>query len=229
MKKPEGYPRISVIICTLNEAESLPDVLPKVPAWVDEVVLVDGHSRDDTVAVARRLRPDVRVVYQTGKGKGDALRIGFQTAGGDIVVTMDADGATNPDELSKFIEPLLEGCDFVKGSRFRRAFPRDKPWHRILGNWLITLTFDLLFLKRYTDLCSGYNAFWRQRVDVAVLLSADGYENEPLINARIARRGCRVIEVGHTDPGRASGDVKELSWRQGPKAIKSILKVWLNG
>jgi glycosyltransferase involved in cell wall biosynthesis len=223
-------PRISVLICTMNEAANLPHVLPYIPDWVSEVVLVDGHSGDDTVATAQRLRPGVRCFYQPGRGKGDALRYGLAQATGDIVVTLDADGATDPEEMPRFVRPLLSGCDFVKGSRFALGVPEGKARHRILGNLVITATFNILFRRRYTDLCSGYNAFWREPVAGALSSwTEDGFENEPFINARVARRGLRVREVGYLERARLSGEVKERSWRQGVKAIKSILRERVRG
>src|SRR5579871_2108700 len=89
---------VSVVIPALNEAANLPHVLTRIPTFVDEVVLVDGRSIDDTVEVARRLRPDIRVVVQDGHGKGNALACGFAAATGDIIVMLDADGSTDPDE-----------------------------------------------------------------------------------------------------------------------------------
>ncbi len=229
MNKPSGYPKVSVIVCTLNEEMNLPHVLPKIPQWVDEVILVDGHSTDNTITKAREICPDIKVLIQPGKGKGDALKYGVQQATGEIIVTLDADGATDPQDMGRFIEPLLKDYDFAKGSRFRQAFPANKPFHRIVGNWIITLTFDVLFLARYTDICSGYNAFRKDKVDNLDIWPADGFENEPLINARVRKNRLRVIEVGHRDPGRIDGEVKELSWRQGPKAIKCIVRERLHG
>src|SRR5688500_16912424 len=88
--------RVREVIPARNEAPNLPHVLPKSPAWVDEVILVDGRSTDGTVAAARQLYPDIRVVDQEGRGKGAALRAGFAAASGDIVVMLDADGSTDP-------------------------------------------------------------------------------------------------------------------------------------
>ena len=93
-----------------------------------------------------------------------------------------------------------------------------------MGNWIITLTFNILFCTWYTDLCSGYNAFWKKVTEETNLWSTDGFENEPLINTRVRKRGLKVIEVSHMDPGRLGGDIKEESWRQGFKAIKSIFR-----
>ena len=102
----QGYraPTVSVVIPALNEAANLPHVLPKIPPWVCEVLLVDGRSTDDTVEVARRLRPGIRIVTQEGRGKGAALRTGFASARGDIIVTLDADGSTDPGEIPAFVE-----------------------------------------------------------------------------------------------------------------------------
>ena len=225
-----SHPMITVFICALNEEKCLPHVLPKVPAFVDEVLLVDGHSTDNTVEVARGLHPKIRVLNQPGKGKGDALRYGFRHATGDIIVTLDADGATDPAEIPRFVEPLLNGYDFAKGSRFILGIPRNKPWHRIIGNWVITATFNTLFLRRYTDLCSGYNAFWKSRIGTVLdPWPKDGFENEPLIHAKVAKGGLKVTEVGYRENGRISGEVKELSWRQGIKAIKSIIRERFSG
>jgi len=94
---PESpYPKVSVIVCTLNEANNLPYVLPKIPEWVDEIILVDGHSTDDTVEVAKKLCPNIRIFYQPGKGKGDALKYGIKHATGDIIVTLDVMGLLTP-------------------------------------------------------------------------------------------------------------------------------------
>ena len=88
-----AYPKITALVCALNEASNLPYVLPKIPPSVDEVLLVDGHSSDGTAELAHQLWPGIRVLQQPGKGKGEAMRFGIQQAAGDIIVTLDADGS----------------------------------------------------------------------------------------------------------------------------------------
>ena len=110
-------PSVSVVIPTYNEAKNLPHVLSRLPAGLHEVVVVDGHSVDDTVATARSLRPGVRVVHQNRKGKGNAMACGFAEVTGDIVVMLDADGSADPREIPRFVEALTSGADFAKGSR----------------------------------------------------------------------------------------------------------------
>jgi glycosyltransferase involved in cell wall biosynthesis len=160
LSKPNGCPAVSIIICALNEEESVVRVLSKIPNWIDEILLVDGHSTDNTIETARMTLPKIKVLSQPGIGKGDALRCGITSATGEIIVTLDADDATDPNEINKFINALLRGYDFAKGSRLIKGKTYNKPWYRIAGNCIITITFDILFLRPYTDICSGYNAFW---------------------------------------------------------------------
>lgn len=224
MTKPPDYPGITVIICALNEASNLPSILPRIPEWVDEVLLVDGHSTDRTVEVARELFPGVTVLYQPGTGKGNALKHGFKHARGDIIVTLDADGATDPEEIPKFIEPLLNGYDFAKGSRFLNSHTLKIPWHRRFGNRVLSTAANIFHGTRYTDICSGYNAFWKKSVDRLNLLS-DGFELEQELNVKIKKAGLRVIEVPcSNNTGRISGGSKVAIWRQGLKDLITIVR-----
>jgi len=111
-------PTVSVIIPARNEAANLPHVFRSLPPWVNEIIVVDGHSVDDTVAVAHELCPQARVITQPGRGKGDALIAGFVAATGDILVAMDADGSTDGAEIIQFVGALVCGADYAKGSRF---------------------------------------------------------------------------------------------------------------
>jgi glycosyltransferase involved in cell wall biosynthesis len=156
MQEEQQYPRISVVLPTRNEAQNLHSVLPYVPAEVSEVILVDGHSSDETIAVAQQLRPSIRVIQQQRRGKGDALRVGFAACTGDIVVMIDADGSTDPAEITRFIEVLLQGNDVAKGSRFiTGGGSHDISRLRGLGNYGLSQLVNLLFGTRYSDLCYG--------------------------------------------------------------------------
>lgn len=216
-------PKITALICVLNEELNLPNLLPKVPEWVDEVLLVDGHSTDNTVDVARQLRPDIRLLYQPDKGKGDALRYGFQKASGDIIVTLDADGTTDPEEIQKFIAPLVRGYDFAKGSRFLDSRSLKMPWHRRFGNWVLVTAANILHGTNYTDICSGYNAFWKEAIERVKLLS-DGFEMEQEMNVKIKKAGLRVIEIPCSDRGRLTGGSKVSIWKQGLRDLITIIR-----
>lgn len=228
MTEAPDRPTITALICTLREEDSLPHVLPIIPDWVDEVLLVDAHSDDGTVEVARRLRPDIRILYQPGAGKGDALKHGVENARGDIIVTLDADGATDPREMHRFIEPLLQGCHFAKGTRLAGARPSNMPRHRWFGNRVLALATNLLYGTRYTDVCSGYNGFWKKAF-LNLHLKNDGFEMEQEMNARISRNGARVTEVPHQDRGRLGGASKTSSLRQGVRNLIVIAGQYLRG
>src|SRR5690348_13195369 len=103
--------RVSVVIPARNEAQNLPHVLEALPAGLHEVILVDGQSTDDTIAVALRACPDVKIVQQTRRGKGNALACGFAHVTGDIVATLDGDGSADPAEITGFVDALLAGAD----------------------------------------------------------------------------------------------------------------------
>jgi glycosyltransferase involved in cell wall biosynthesis len=217
-----GRPTVTALICALNEAENLRHVIPGIPEWVDEILLVDGNSTDGTVRVAQELNPATRVVYQRGRGKGVALRQGVEQATGDIVVMLDADGETDPVDMDGFVQPLLDGYDFAKGTRFSEGY-KNKPFRRKIGNIVIVWAFNLLYGERYTDLCSGYNAFWRSVVDKVDLWDKNGWNYEPLLIARVHRAGLKIIEVPQRHQGRVSGDSKLPDWQQGFAAMKTVV------
>src|ERR1700678_4566084 len=155
-------PTVSVVIPAKNEARNLPQVFAGLADDLHEVILVDGDSTDDTVAVARRLRPGITVIGQTRKGKGNALACGFAAATGEFIVMLDADGSTDPKEIPRFVSALKQGADFAKGSRFMPgAGSSDISRMRQMGNFVLNKIVNILYGTRYTDLCYGYNAFRR--------------------------------------------------------------------
>jgi len=158
------WPKVSVVIPGLNEARNLPHVFSLLPPALHEVIIVNGHSEDDTIAVARRLRPDVRIITQSRSGKSNALACGFAAATGDIIVMVDADGSADPAEIPQFVTALLGLVDLAKGIRFAAGGgSSDITQLRRLGNWVLSRLGSLLCGTQYSDLCYGYNAFWRRR------------------------------------------------------------------
>jgi Glycosyl transferase family 2 len=107
-------PRVSVVVPTYNEAANLSHVFALIPEDVFEVIVVDGHSTDGTIEVAQALRPDVRIVCQNRRGKGNAMACGFAEVRGDVVVMLDADGSADPREIPQFVDVLTKGADFAK-------------------------------------------------------------------------------------------------------------------
>jgi glycosyltransferase involved in cell wall biosynthesis len=231
------WPRVSVVIPTLNEARNLPYVLGALPADIYEVIVVDGHSVDDTLAIARKLRPDARIMTQTRSGKGNALACGCEAATGDIVVMLDADGSTDASEITSFVLALLDGADFAKGTRFAKGGgSEDITRLRALGNRMLTSTVNLLYGTKYTDLCYGFNVFWRRHLSAlgfnsTAILSADGsgrlwgdgFEIETLVNIRIAAAGLAVAEVPSFERSRIYGVSNLSAFSDGIRVLRTIL------
>lgn len=230
-----SLPRVSIIVPARNEAKNLEIVLPLLPD-VHEVIVVDGHSVDGTPEVARRVRPSVDVITQTRKGKGNALVCGFERATGDIIVMFDADGSADADEIPRFVEALVRGADVSKGSRFMAGgSSEDITFHRQLGNRGLNLLTNLLLGTRYSDLCYGYNAFWRRILPELELpptviagaedemLWGDGFEIETLLNCRFAENRLRVVEVPSVELPRIHGESNLHAVSDGLRVLRTVI------
>jgi glycosyltransferase involved in cell wall biosynthesis len=223
-RPPRSHARVSVVIPTCNEAANLPHVFERLPfEQLFEVSLVDGDSTDDTIEIARQLCPSVRVLLQDGKGKGNALACGFAAVRGDIIVMLDADGSTDPQEIPAYVDALFGGADFAKGSRFMEGGGSvDITPLRMQGNRFLNGTVNALFGTGYSDLCYGYNAFW---ADVRPTINVDcaGFEVETLINVRIAKARLNVAEVPSIEHERIHGVSKLRPFRDGFRVLRTIL------
>ncbi len=225
MDQKVTFPRVSVIIPVLDEAQNLPHILPHIPAQVHEVILIDGHSEDDTIGVARQLLPDVVVMIQPNTGKGDALRYGIARSTGDIIVTLDADGSADPHEIPRFVDALLAGADFSKGSRYLRGGGSDDITRlRSFGNRLLTWLVNLLFRVRFTDLCYGYNAFWREGVNLLDISDCHGFEIETVLTLRALRARLRIAEVPSFEYPRLNGASKLHAFADGWRILRMIVR-----
>jgi len=228
--------RVSVVIPALNEARNLPHVFARLPPDVHEVIVVDGLSVDDTIAVARTLRPDVRIVLQNRRGQGNALACGFAAATGDIIAMIDADGSADPAEIPLFVQALVDGAEFAKGTRFAQDGGSDDITRlRALGNRMLVGFVNLCHGSHYTDLCYGYNAFWRRLVPLLGLdadspappnggrLWGDGFEVETLIHLRVAAAGLAVAEVPSFEHSRIHGVSNLNAAQDGLRVLRTIL------
>jgi glycosyltransferase involved in cell wall biosynthesis len=219
-------PKVSFIIPTLNEARNLPWLLPRIPAWAHEVIIVDGRSSDATVEVARELR-DVTIVLEPRRGKGAALQAGFKAARGDIIIAMDADGSMAPEEALLFVGALMAGADLVKGSRFLQgAGTTDMSLFRMVGNWGLTQAVRLLYGGSFTDLCYGYFAFWASHVPT-LHCDCDGFEIETLISVRALKNQLHIVEVASFEAARISGRSNLRAVPDGWRVLKTILREWV--
>ncbi|MEK6343943.1 MAG: glycosyltransferase family 2 protein [Curtobacterium sp.] len=229
-------PRVSVVIPARNEARNLEIILPKLPP-VYEVILVDGNSVDDTIATAQRLMPDIRVVHQTRKGKGNALACGFEAVTGDVVVMFDADCSADPDEIPRFVQALVDGADVAKGTRYALGGGSDDiTIVRNAGNRGLNIVCNAILGTRYSDLCYGYNAFWADTLPAIELLSStlpkpadgsmlwgDGFEIETVLTCRWSAADLRITEVGSHEKLRVHGASNLNAVTDGIRVLKSIM------
>jgi hypothetical protein len=215
--------KVSVVVPAMNEEKNIGHVLRSLPDDLHEVILVDGNSRDHTIAVAEEAYPGIRVERQRGRGKGDALRVGFAAVSGNLVVMLDADGSADPAEIPRFVEALEAGADFAKGSRFLEGGGSvDITPVRQLGNAFLNGTANLMHGTRFTDLCYGYNAFWTRCLPF-ISLDVPGFEVETLINLRVAAAGMKITEVPSREEMRISGQSNLKTFRDGFRVMGTIL------
>lgn len=227
-------PKVTVVVPAFNEARNLEIVLPRLRAY-HQVVVVDGGSTDDTVATVRRVAPSADLVDQTRRGKGNALVCGFAQATGEVIVMFDADGSADPAEIDRFVQALVDGADFAKGSRSLPAGGSDDiTVIRGLGNRALTALTNAMFRARFTDLCYGYNAFWRDvlpRLDLpgvqpGAMVWGDGFEIETVLNCRVARARLSVREVPSHELTRIHGVSNLRAVSDGWRVLRTIWTEW---
>jgi hypothetical protein len=227
-------PSVSVVIPALNEAKNLSWLARHMPAGIGEMILVDGGSTDETVPVARTLWPDLRILEQTRRGKGNALACGFAAATNDIIVMIDADGSMDPGEIPFFVDALVSGSDYAKGTRFGAGGgSNDITLLRTAGNRVLNGLTNLTYRSSYSDLCYGYNAFWREvlpafQLDAGrpgegdVYRWGDGFEIETLMNIRAHIAGLRVEEVPSFESRRINGASNLNATKDGLRVLRTI-------
>jgi glycosyltransferase involved in cell wall biosynthesis len=215
---------VSVVVPARNEARNIGWVLRGLPSCVDEVVLVDGFSRDQTVEAAREARPDVVVVSQRGCGKGAAMRTGFERATSDFVVVLDADGSMDPGEVDDYVTALADGYEFVKGSRFLPGGGSlDFTRVRSVGNRTLVRAVNLLWGVPFTDLCYGYLAFRRDCLS-ALALTSPGFEIETEICIHAVQAGLRIAEVPSVELARQWGASNLHPVGDGLRILRTLLR-----
>jgi glycosyltransferase involved in cell wall biosynthesis len=215
---------VSVVIPALNEQENVAWVLERMPSIVDEVVLVDGHSTDRTVEVARGARPDIVVVTQHCHGKGDAMRVGLAMATSDLIVMIDADGSMEPAEIHRFVTPLMNGYDVVKGSRFLPGGgSTDLTRVRKAGNLALVRLINAMFFVRMTDLCYGFCSVRRDCLP-ALSLSAHGFEIETELAVHALKADLRIAEVPSMELPRRCGTSNLRAIRDGKRVLRTLVR-----
>ena len=230
MQTESTRPLLSVVIPCFNEASTILDLIERVrqaPVASKQLIVVDDGSSDGTRELLKGLSaPDLTVLlHERNKGKGAALATGFAAAKGQICIVQDADLEYDPNEYPLVIGPIVEGkADVVFGSRFQGAAPHRVVyfWHR-MGNGFLTLMSNMLTDLNLTDMETCYKAF-RTEIIQSIPIREKRFGFEPEITAKVAKRRCRIYEVGISYYGRTYDEGKKIGWKDGVRAVWCILK-----
>jgi len=228
--------KVSIIIPVYNEERTVGRLLSAVKAASlkglnikKEIVVVDDGSTDRSGKILAKVGGIKLLEHKTNRGKGAAVRTGISNSGGGIIIIQDADLEYNPEEIPAVIGPIVNGnAKVVYGSRFRGEIRGHKIITHYLGNFLLSAITSLLYGSRITDMETGYKAFAREVVE-DMQLEAEGFDIEPEITAKILKRGYKIKEVPITFSARGFDEGKKITWRDGFKALGTLIRYWWSG
>lgn len=213
---------VSLIICTKNEAGGIKSIIDSAKPYADEIIVVDGHSTDDTVKIAESA--GAKTFQDNGLGKGDAYKVGITKATGDVLVFIDADGSHDPAEIPVLAEPVKSGkADLVIGSRHRGGSDEwggdVETWLRAMGSGFISLVINARWGSNLTDVLNGFRAASRESA-LKVRLRADDFDIEQHMIVQWLKHGYKVCDVRSHEYCRKWGKSKLPTFR------KSYLFFW---
>lgn len=228
--------KLSIIIPVYNEKNTILPIIDKIEkvdlgAIEKEIVIVDDCSTDGTRNILKDLEAKYKIFYQEkNKGKGAALRKGFEIGSGDFFIVQDADLEYNPEEYSKLLQPILHGkADVVYGSRFIGGENHRVLyfWHSV-GNKFLTLFSNMFTNLNLTDMETCYKVFTRPVMEkILPTLKSDRFGFEPEITAKVSKNKFKIYEVGISYAGRTYEEGKKINWKDGFRAIFAIIYFWL--
>ena len=229
------YPKVSLVVPVYNnETRGLEYLLESIPPTVCEVILViSGRLTEDIAFAAEQLFPSVRIIQQTGKSKDEALKAGFARCTGDIITMLAADGTTNPNEIPRFIEALQAGNDFAKGSRFiKGGRSNDRNIIGFLGSYGLSRLVKFLFRTEISDLCYGYNAFWKEFLDYVEINPDDLFGDSKFktsLSLRLLNGTMKVTEVPSVERPSVDKQNEQPSFRDAWQMLKALVKARVAG
>lgn len=220
--------KVSIVIPTMNEVQNIKHVFPYIPEFVDEIIVIDANSTDGTIEEILKFRKDAKIIREKAPaGKGRALQTGFEHATGDLIVTMDADGSHNPNEMSRLLEPVLNGYDVSKGSRFLHGGGSDDfTLIRRFGNKAFATLTNALYGSNYTDVCYGYRVFKRDAIKKMGCKSC-GFEVETEYSILMIKCGLKIKEVPSFESERKYGKSNLRTFRDGWRIFSIIIKQYM--
>jgi len=215
-----------IIIPTLNEEENIAKVIQDLGQMgYCDILIVDARSTDNTAEIAQKL--GVNVIFQTGNGKGNALREAFTNrfVDGDMIVIMDADGSMSPKEIPLFKKALDSGADLVKGSRFLgNGHSKDLTLFRKIGNHFLLFLVNLLHSTDYSDLCYGFAAFNKNAIEkLHPLLKSKNFEFETEVFIKAKKLGLKVVEIPSVEQQRKKGKSNLNVAKDGFRILRTIV------
>ena len=219
-------PLVSVIVPVYNEEKTLHEVLSRLERLVErlnlEIIVVDDGSTDGTERIARSFQLVTLVSHGRNLGKGAAIATGLRRSRGKVIVVQDADLEYRPEEIPRIVQPILEHAgDVVYGSRFLGECEGMSGSHRI-GNLILSLSASVLFQRRITDVMTGHKAFRRGAIE-PLSLDEQGFAIEVELTGKLARNGCKFVEVPIRYRYRRKG-LSKITFKDGFACLFTMLR-----